>query len=283
MMPIQRLIFAASLCATACVDTNVEVTQTEQDVVLPGYELVEVETVLDPMSSKQLLVECPKGKQVLGVGWEGLDNTRAFMHAIATYSAPSYDGRSWLLNAKNVSSWSPTWRLHVQVACVTSPSSYEIVTTDSLSGQVEVACPPDKVTTGGGFGLLDTTGAILDGETTYFEPGWDGRTWLINGRGYGSAKLRGFAVCVGNTQLPGYQVVTATSPLDPVSYKQLIVSCPPPAVATGAGWGVLDATGAIYDGSGLRHAWWGSGGWLTNGWNNVAGDWKLQVRLLCVQ
>ena len=56
-MPIQRLIFAASLCATACVDTNVEVTQTEQDVVLPGYELVEVETVLDPMSSKQLLVE----------------------------------------------------------------------------------------------------------------------------------------------------------------------------------------------------------------------------------
>src|SRR4029078_7711944 len=132
-----------------------------------------METTLDTMSTKQLQVECPKGKQALGVGWEGLDNTRAFTHAIATYSAPSYDGRSWLLNAKNVSSWSPTWRLHVQIACVTSPSSYEIVTAYSLSGQVDVACPPSKVTTGGGFGLLDATSAILDGQATYFEPGWD--------------------------------------------------------------------------------------------------------------
>src|SRR4029079_11986490 len=90
MMPIQRLIFAAGLCATACVDTNLEVPQTEQDVVLPGYELVDMETTLDTMSTKQLQVECPKGKQALGVGWEGLDNTRAFTHAIATYSAPSY-------------------------------------------------------------------------------------------------------------------------------------------------------------------------------------------------
>jgi len=46
--------------------------------------------------------------------------------------------------------------------------------------QLRVNCPKGKKAAGAGWGVLDPTGAILEGQVTYFEPAWDGSHWLAN-------------------------------------------------------------------------------------------------------
>ena len=48
--------------------------------------------------------------------------------------------------------------------------------------QLRVACPEGKKATGAGWGVLDPTKAILEGEVTFFEPEFDGRAWIANAK-----------------------------------------------------------------------------------------------------
>ncbi|HTP97968.1 MAG TPA: hypothetical protein VMN56_01500 [Casimicrobiaceae bacterium] len=84
---------------------------------VPGYQVVVAETALDNSPSKQLQVSCPAGKRALGAGWGVLDSTSAILEGQATYFEPAYDGASWLTNAKNLSAFSPQWKLQVRVIC----------------------------------------------------------------------------------------------------------------------------------------------------------------------
>ena len=64
-------------------------------------------------------------------------------------------------------------------------SGYEVVVTESAlnstaSKQVNAACPAGKKALGAGWAVLDPTSAILDGRATYFEPAFDGSSWLVN-------------------------------------------------------------------------------------------------------
>ncbi len=82
-----------------------------------------------------------------------------------------------------------------------------------------------------------------------------------------------------------YTVVVGESPVDNVSSKQLQIDCPEGSRALGAGWSVLDNTGAILDGQAtyFQPSYDGSG-WLTNATNQsgFASEWKLRVRLTCL-
>jgi hypothetical protein len=95
------------------------------------------------------------------------------------------------------------------------------------------------------------------------------------------------AACPGPPGPPGvsgYQIVVAESPVNSTVSKQVSDTCPTGKKALGAGWGVLDSTGAILDGSATYfEPSFNGAGWLVNARNNsaFAHVWKLRVRMTC--
>lgn len=96
--------------------------------------------------------------------------------------------------------------------------------------------------------------------------------------------------CAGPPGPPGppgvseYEIVAGESPVDTTVMKQLRVDCPEGKKALGAGWSVLDPTGAILDGRAtyFQPAFDGTH-WLVNAQNRSAfsPEWKLRVRVIC--
>jgi len=81
-----------------------------------------------------------------------------------------------------------------------------------------------------------------------------------------------------------YEVVVGETAVNATANKQLQVDCPDGKKAFGAGWSVLDPTGAILDGRAtyFQPAFDGSH-WLVNAQNKstFAPEWKLRVRVIC--
>ena len=84
---------------------------------ITGYEVVVAESPWNADDLKQVRANCPEGKRALGAGWAALDSTSANLEGIVTYSEPAYDGRHWLVNARNTSTFSPSWKLRVRCVC----------------------------------------------------------------------------------------------------------------------------------------------------------------------
>lgn len=84
---------------------------------ISGYQVVDQYSPVNNTNPKQVTCNCPTGKVAVGAGWSAEDNTGAILEGQATYFQPSYDGKSWLVNAKNLSTFSPNWKLHVRVLC----------------------------------------------------------------------------------------------------------------------------------------------------------------------
>ena len=83
----------------------------------------------------------------------------------------------------------------------------------------------------------------------------------------------------------GYEVVVGETEVDSNAGKQLQVDCPAGKLATGAGWSVLDSSGAILEGRAtyFQSAFDGSH-WLVNATNDseFEENWKLRVRVVCI-
>ena len=81
-----------------------------------------------------------------------------------------------------------------------------------------------------------------------------------------------------------YEVIVGESPVNSDATKQLQVDCPGGMKAMGAGWSVLDETGAILDGQATYfQPSFDASHWLTNAKNQSAfeSEWKLRVRVIC--
>lgn len=267
-------------------------TKTVQEIT--GYQVVTAQTAVTSLVSKQLSVSCPAGLRALGAGWAVLDATSAILSGVATYFEPSFDGTSWVVNARSTSSFQPGWKLQVRVLCGSAAlSGYQVVATETALSTATVkqlipACPAGKRSLGAGWSVLDSTSAILEGEATHFAPSFDGTSWLINARSSSSSspawKLRSRLICVNASAVAGYEVIAAETAVDAMGFKQLSASCPAGKRATSLGWAVLDSTSAILDGSATySQAPFDGSGWLTNARNNSAfsPSWKLRVRLVC--
>jgi hypothetical protein len=223
-----------------------------------------------------------------------LDSTSSILDGSATYSAPSWDGASWTVNARNLSTYASTWKLRVRVLCASALTGYEVVpfetAADSVAWkQLQMSCPAGKKALGAGWSVLDGTGGILEGEALYFGPSYDGSSWLVNARNKSSFasswKLKGQLVCAPGSSLSGYEVVTRETPVDGTSRKQLQAACSTGKTALGAGWGVLDSTGVTLDGAALQfEPGYDGSTWLTNAKNysTYVPSWKLWVRLICM-
>jgi hypothetical protein len=264
---------------------------------LPGYSVVSAETPLSTLAMKQLSVACPAGTKVLGAGFGVLDSTSAILDGVATYSAPSWNGASWLTNARKLSGFTNEWKLRVSIVCANDTlAGYEVRVAETPTDpnavkQLISHCPRGKVATSAGFGVLDDTSAILDGEALYSLPHYDGKGWLTNARKNSvfspSWKLRTRMICVAASALPGYQVVMQDTVVDTFPVKQLNVACPRGRRTLGAGFGVLDETSAILDGVALYSLpSYDGASWLTNAKNydtSFAPAFKLRVTTLCAE
>lgn len=65
-----------------------------------------------------------------------------------------------------------------------SVSGYEVVNMESALDDtpekyLTVKCPKEKRALGAGWSVEDSTSAILDGSATYFQPSYDGTSWLV--------------------------------------------------------------------------------------------------------
>ena len=88
----------------------------------------------------------------------------------------------------------------------------------------------------------------------------------------------------GAPGISGYEIVVGETAVDNTAAKQLRVDCPAGKKALGAGWSVLDTTGAILEGQATySEPAFDGGHWLANAKNNsaFAPDWKLRLRVIC--
>ncbi len=241
---------SSSGCGPGAAESDTSELGGAQSSLLSGYEVVTSETQVDSNSSKQLRVACPTGRKALSGGWSVLDSTGGILEGSATYSAPSWDGTEWMVNARNLSTYASTWKLQVRVLCASALTGYEVVpfetAVDSVAGkQLQMSCPAGKKALGAGWSVLDSTNIILEGEALYFGPSYDGSGWLVNARNTSSFasswKLKGQLLCALESSLSGYEVVTTESPVDGTSWKQVQAACSTGKKALGAGWGVSTA------------------------------------------
>jgi hypothetical protein len=154
----------------------------------------------------------------------------------------------------------------------------------SPSKQVEVTCPTGAQALGASWTVSDSTAALLNGLNSYFLPSFDGRSWLAMGdvRAAGPTWRLNLTVACGS--VAGYSVVTSTSATDTSARKSINVECPSGAQALGAGWAVLDPTGAIVDGEALLFQMNAAGtSWQVAASNRstFAPSWKLRETVLC--
>jgi len=297
MPSISRLfsiVLFASAALAGCTDDPCDCGATEVEQAITGYQVVTVETAVSTVAPKQLSVACPAGTRAFGAGWGVLDATGGILDGTASYFEPSFDGASWLVNANNTSSFASTWKLQVRVVCGSAAlAGYQVMASETAVStaavqQLAPACPAGTLSLGAGWAVLDATGGILDGEALHFAPSFDGASWLINARNRSSFapswKLRSRLICANASAVPGYQVVASETAVNTTAVKQLGASCPLGKRATGLGWSVLDATGAILQGAALySQASFDGASWLTNARNNSAfsPSWKLRVRAIC--
>lgn len=117
---VSTLLVVITLCAcnSTSTPTPSPVTNTANCQGIAGYELVSGTTALNKDVSKQLIVKCPAGKNVISAGWAALDSTDAILDGKATYSMPSYDGKEWMVNAAiGTYQTTPNWKLKVTCIC----------------------------------------------------------------------------------------------------------------------------------------------------------------------
>jgi hypothetical protein len=110
------MIFLVPIMALA-VSCNQQPPATSNCAAVSGYEIVVAETPVNSDATKQLEIKCPGNKRAIGAGWSVEDPTSAILEGEATYFQPGYDGKSWLVNAKNKSTFAPNWKLKVMCIC----------------------------------------------------------------------------------------------------------------------------------------------------------------------
>jgi hypothetical protein len=294
------VLLALSVCAGAVLAQErpiKKVTKSTTPTSPPAarYEVVVQESAVGSEATKQLQVSCPAGKKALAAGWSVLDATSAILDGNATYSEPAYDASSWLVNAQKVSTYAATWKLRMRVICGTADAAagYEVAVQESAVGgeaakQLALSCPAGKRALGSGWSVLDGTGAILEGRATYAEPTYDASGWMVNAQKVSTFsatwKLRLREVCGTATTAAGYEVVVRESTIGSEATKQLQASCPAGKKALGAGWSVLDGTGAILEGRATYfEPAYDASGWMVNAQkvSTYAPTWKLRLRMVC--
>ncbi len=90
----------------------------------------------------------------------------------------------------------------------------------------------------------------------------------------------------GLVGISDYEIVVRESEVNKSLLKQLEVACPEGKKTFGAGWSVLDATGAILDGRATYYQpEYDGSGWLVNAQygGDSRPDWKLRLRVICAR
>jgi hypothetical protein len=261
--------------------------------LLSGYRVVTSETPVDTTSLKQLEVACPAGKVSVGGGFALLTATGGVLDGKARYAMPSWDGASWLVQARQPTAAVP-WKLRVRVVCAdaTKLQSYAVVNTDSpvdttVRKRLTMRCPLGSTVLTAGFGALDETSAILDRSAIASTLHADGGGWTFESRNDSTFaprwKIGGRLICAA--AVPNYQIVTNEGAADSTTVKRQFAQCPLGKTALTAGFEVLDGTYVVPEATEIESLPSADGAsWQTivrSRGGVVTPNWKLRLRLIC--
>jgi hypothetical protein len=147
-----------------------------------GFGIHHHDSYTSPGYTKQLQMSCPPGQLVLGAGYSAREPLGGRVDARQTYSMPSWDGTSWLMNVHAFHSGD--WYIHGSILCAdpvdlpnyfVSTGTTPVDLTPSKWGKLW--CPTGMYATGGGWAALDATYAILPAIPIYDVVGIPSHTW----------------------------------------------------------------------------------------------------------
>jgi hypothetical protein len=254
-----------------------------------SIQMVDGRSTATSTTAAQVSPACPLPQNAIGAGWQLLTSGLVADDGYITYSLPSYDGSSWLANASPVDDSTP-WLLDVSIECATV-AGYQLVTATSPADttarkSITATCPAGKQALGAGWGVLDSTAAILEGTALQFQLAADGTSWTVAVSNLTTDsdpwELRETVICAPASAVPGYQIVSAMSTLATGTRQQLRTACPSPKRAIMGGWSLVDGSNAPIDGTALLSDYSvGGTAWDTTVITAQSTTAALQVSVVC--
>jgi hypothetical protein len=255
----------------------------EHAEALVGNVYTPGESASDVRADKDVVVTCPTGKYVYGMGYRTVYTSGAAAgtatDATLRHSAPSADGRSWRVKVRKAQGLTD-WKLWVSVTCAPKVAGYEIKVTEAPleTGHSVVnstACGPiSRVPTiravGGGYGLYDAAGLVAESSVRSMQAGLASWTATMHNPTGATATAKTFAICVPNTSVQEHTAVVTpqawgSSSTGPVS---ITAFCPAGGLALSAGFQLLDQNGndifpTVHESRFLPNSLGSSYGWRT--------------------
>ena len=254
-----------------------------------SIQMVDGRSTATSSTASQVSPACPSPQTAIGAGWQLLTSGLVADDGYLTYSLPSYDGSSWLVNASPVNNSTP-WMLDVSIECATV-AGYQLVTATSpldatTRKSITATCPAGKQALGAGWGVRDSTAAVLQGTALQFQLAADGTNWTVAASkltfGGDPWELRETVICAPASAVPGYQIVSAMSTLATGTRQQLRTACPSPKRAIMGGWSLVDGSNAPIDGTALLSDYSvGGSSWDTTVITAQSTTAALQVLVVC--
>ncbi|MFN0245762.1 MAG: hypothetical protein ACKV2T_02570 [Kofleriaceae bacterium] len=297
------ILIALTLVSPACIElddaelSETDLSDTEQSVQLPGYSIVET-TGTSTGADKLVRANCSDKTVVLGSSWRAtdlagttIDTVVASASAVSATSPGGMPGNAWLFLAHSTTN--TPYNVHVRLVCATAPAGFQLVTsstppTNSSTALAVATCPTGKQVTGGGYTISDSSNQGIAGEPTAFFPTLNGASWVVGAtppRGTPNWTLTAYALCADAAALPGYQIISAQTPVS-VGDKQLVTSCPKSIAMTSAGWAARHGSNnALVVGRATLHDIDPTGGTVQTNAQNRSGlspKWSLEQRAVCL-
>jgi hypothetical protein len=235
----------------------------------------------------QVIASCPAGKAALGAGWAVKNTANAVIPGMVTAFHNLQGGEQWMVNGRP-RTLPASWQLEVTVLCGVVPD-YETVLVETAVNSTALktltaTCPTGKVVLGAGWGVLNSAGAFLTGEAFRSQPA-NTTGWLVEASNLSTFaptwKLRVLAICASTVNVPGYQQITANSPLVTGTSQQVSASCPASKRALMGGYTALDAAGAVVPNAVATSARFNGLGWISEMTVPTATNFRVRSRLQC--
>lgn len=248
-MTARRLAGRFVAVATATLAASVvlgAVSAGTASAAVPGLERVTKFSVSDSASSKSVSIQCPAGKQVIGVGADiGGDGFQGVV--LDDISVDSLLTSVTVTGFETETGTNANWELKATAVCATPLPGLQrvqaISATDSQNTKsVTANCPVGKQLVGAGGEITGGLGQVVIDDvrpnslltsvtvTGFEDVNGTASSWLVDA----------YAICAN--PLPGLQLATTSSPTNTMG-KRINASCP-------AGTRLLNAAGEITGGLG---------------------------------
>jgi hypothetical protein len=211
--------------------------------VLPGLERVVKVSAFDSVAAKLGSPNCPAGKKLIGAGG-GINTSAAGKLALDEITPyPNLSGVN-VIGVETPGGTPSNWSLTGYAICETFTVLHRLELKkaegpidSSAAKSATAVCSPNKKVVGAGGQINGPAGKVVLDEITPL-PNLSGVTAVgveIGGGTSDTWSVGAYAICAYAPNVPGLQLVPASSPLDSSAAKSVAASCPAGKKLSGAG------------------------------------------------